>query len=181
MTGAAGTIAFVDVYYTDDRARAACLTVTSWADAAPRHEWTVEVPHVAEYRPGHFFERELPSLLDVLERAPIEPSIVVVDGYVVLDSQGRPGLGAHLFERLGKRAAVVGIAKRSFSGSDFAVRVVRGSSLNPLFVTALGMSATEAAKHVQEMHGAHRVPTLCTRVDHLSRGLATPSGPGGRV
>lgn len=175
MMEAPGSIAFVDVHYTGERARAACLIVASWADAAPRHEWIVEVPHVAEYRPGHFFERELPSVLSVLERAPTEPGTVVVDGYVVLDAQGRPGLGAHLFERLGKRIAVVGIAKRSFAGSEFAVRVVRGASQNPLFVTALGMSDTEAAARVRQMHGAHRIPTLCARVDHLSRGLATPA------
>ena len=177
VTDTIGSIAFVDVHYAGERARAACVTATSWADPAPHDEWTIEVSQVAEYRPGHFFERELPSVLAVLERAPTEPSIVVVDGYVVLDSLGRPGLGAHLFEHLGKRVAVVGIAKRSFSGSDFAVHVVRGGSQNPLFVTAIGISDTEAANHVQHMHGAHRIPTLCSRVDHLSRGLAVPARP----
>jgi deoxyribonuclease V len=175
MTGASDLIAFVDVHYTGERARAACLTVASWADAAPRHEWTIEVPQVAEYRPGHFFERELPSVLAILERAPSEPSLVVIDGYVVLDAQGRPGLGGHLFERLGGRIAVVGIAKRSFAGSEFAVPVVRGTSQKPLFVTALGISSTEAAARVRQMHGPHRIPTICARVDHLSRGLITPA------
>jgi deoxyribonuclease V len=175
MTDTPGSIAFVDVHYAGEGARAACATVGSWTDVAPHHEWTIDVPKAAEYRPGSFFERELPCVLAVLDRAPTEPSIVVVDGYVVLDAQGRPGLGAHLFERLGGRIAVVGIAKRSFSGSDFAVRVVRGASQNPLFVTALGISAAEAADHVQHMHGPHRIPTLCARVDHLSRGLATPT------
>lgn len=175
MTVSTGSIAFVDVHYAGDRARAACVTAASWTDATPHDEWTIDVPQVAEYRSGHFFERELPAILSVLERARTELSIVVVDGYVVLDAEGRPGLGAHLFERLGKRLGVVGIAKRSFSGSEFAVRVVRGASQNPLFVTALGMLDTEAAHHVQHMHGPHRIPTLCARVDHLSRGLATPA------
>lgn len=179
MTSAPDSIAFVDVHYTGERARAACLTAASWADSAPRHEWTIEVLQVAEYRPGHFFERELPSILGVLERAPSEPSIVVVDGYVVLDAEGRPGLGAHLFERLGARIPVVGIAKRSFAGSEFAVPVLRGTSQNPLFVTALGIAGTEAAARVREMHGAHRIPTLCARVDHLSRGLVTPASAAG--
>lgn len=175
MTGASDSIAFVDVHYTGEQARAACLTVASWADAAPRHEWTIEVSQVAEYHPGRFFERELPGVLGVLKRAPSEPSIVVIDGYVVLDAEGRPGLGAHLFERLGGRVAVVGIAKRSFAGSDFAVPVMRGTSQNPLFVTALGISVTEAAARVRQMHGPNRIPTICARVDHLSRGLITPA------
>ncbi|MFO0726428.1 MAG: hypothetical protein U1E65_21760 [Myxococcota bacterium] len=78
-------------------------------------------------------------------------------------AQGRPGLGAHLFEHLRKRIAIVGIAKRSFAGSEFAVPVLRGTSQNPLFVTALGMPDWEAAAQVRQMHGAHRIPTLCAR------------------
>lgn len=172
MTDTAGPIALVDVHYYGEGARAACVTALNWDDAAAHDEWTVDVPRVAEYRPGFFFERELPCILAVLERATAEPGIIVVDGYVVLDAQGRPGLGAHLFEHLGKRIPVIGIAKRSFAGSDFARRVVRGSGKDPLFVTALGITDAEAAQHVQLMHGPHRIPTLCTRVDHLCRSLA---------
>lgn len=172
VTDDPGPIAFVDVHYQGEGARAACVTALNWGDATARDEWTVEVPHVAEYRPGFFFERELPCILAVLERAPSEPRVIVVDGYVVLDAQGRPGLGAHLFEHLGKRVPVMGIAKRSFARSEFAQPVLRGSSQNQLFVTALGISDAEAARHVQQMHGPHRIPTLCTRVDHLCRGLA---------
>lgn len=172
MTDNANLIALVDVHYEAEGARAACVTALEWTDAKPRAEWTVEVPHVAEYRPGFFFERELPCILAVLDRLPTPPGIIVVDGYVVLDAQGRLGLGAHLFEHFEKTIPVVGIAKRSFAGSEFATRVTRGSSQNPLFVTALGLSAAEAGQHVRQMHGPHRIPTLCTRVDHLCRGLA---------
>jgi deoxyribonuclease V len=171
VTDDAGLIALVDVHYEGEGASAACVTALNWSDATPRDEWTVEVPHVMEYRPGFFFERELPCILAVLERAPAQPGVIVVDGYVVLDAQGRPGLGAHLFEHLGRRIPVVRIAKRSFARSEFAKRVVRGSSQSPLFVTALGISDAEAAQQVQQMHGPHRIPTLCTRVDHLCRGL----------
>jgi deoxyribonuclease V len=170
----------VDVHYEREGARAACVTALSWDDAKTQDEWTVDVPKVAEYRPGFFYERELPCILAVLERAPVPASVIVVDGYVVLDAHGRPGLGAHLFEHLAQRVPVVGIAKRSFAGSEFATRVVRGESQNPLFVTALGMPSAEAAQHVQRMHGKHRIPTLCTRVDHLCRGLALPA-PAGSV
>lgn len=174
VTYGTGLIAIVDVHYESDGARAACITALDWSDAIAQDEWTVELPKVAEYHPGFFFERELPCLLAVLERAPDSPRVIVVDGYVVLDAQGRPGLGAHLFAHLGGRTPVVGIAKRRFAGSDFATRVIRGASQNPLFVTALGVSAAEAARRVRGMHGSHRIPTLCTRVDQLCRGLAQP-------
>lgn len=177
MTDNPNLIALVDVHYEGEGARAACLTALNWEDATALDEWTVEVPHVAEYRPGFFFERELPCILAVLERAPAQPSVIVVDGYVVLDAEGRKGLGAHLYEHLDKSVAVIGIAKRGFAGSEFAMRVVRGTGRNPLFVTALGLSNAEAAEHVQRMHGEHRIPTLCTRVDHLSRGLVPPRVP----
>lgn len=178
MSDVASPITLVDVHYEGEGARAAGLTAVEWADPAPREEWTVEVPHVAEYRPGFFFERELPCIVAVLAAAPRLPGIIVVDGYVVLDRQGRPGLGAHVFEHFQQRIPVIGIAKRSFAGSDFAVRVERGSSHNPLFVTALGVTAVAAAEKVLEMHGPHRIPTLCTRVDQLSRGLARPQRVG---
>jgi deoxyribonuclease V len=165
-------IALVDVHYEGSVARAAGVMAQNWDDALARHEWTVDVPEVAEYRPGFFFERELPSILAVLERAPTEPRLIVVDGYVVLDAHGRPGLGAHVFGHFAGRIPVVGIAKRSFAGGDFAIRILRGSSENALFITALGMPDLEAAEHVKRMHGPHRIPTLCTRVDHLCRGLA---------
>lgn len=172
MTNASAPIALVDVHYEGEGARAACVTALNWEDSTTRDEWTVEVPHVAEYRPGYFFERELPCILAVLDQARAKPNVIVVDGYVVLDAHGRPGLGAHLFEYLDKRIPVVGIAKHSFAGSEFATRVLRGTSQNPLFVTTLGMSNEEAAEHVRRMHGVYRIPTLCTHVDHLCRGLA---------
>lgn len=174
MTNAPELIALVDVHYEGEGARAACLTALTWEDATALDEWTVEVPHVAEYRPGFFFERELPAILAVLELASTRPSVIVVDGYVVLDAEGRPGLGAHLFAHLNKQIPVIGVAKRSFARSEFAKHVLRGASKSPLFVTALGISNAEAAEHVQRMHGPHRIPTLCTRVDHLCRGLVQP-------
>lgn len=177
VTDESNLIALVDVHYEGEAARAACLTALNWKDALALDEWTVEVPHVAEYRPGFFFERELPCILAVLEKAPTKPGVIVVDGYVVLDAHGRRGLGAHLFEHLGERTPVIGIAKRSFAGSGFAKQILRGSSQSPLFVTALGISVAEAAEHVMLMHGTHRIPTLCTRVDHLCRGLVKPHGP----
>jgi deoxyribonuclease V len=82
---------------------------------------------------------------------------------------GRPGLGAHLYQALGRRTAVVGVAKRRFHGAGDAVPILRGTSQVPLFVTAVGIDLAEAAEGVRRMHGAHRIPTLLKRVDRLSR------------
>lgn len=99
---------------------------------------------------------------------------MVIDAYVWLDSNSRPGLGAYLYSALESRTPVVGVAKTLFPGAP-AIPVFRGRSRSALFVTAQGMPPEEAAAHIREMHGAFRIPTLLKRVDRLSR--MTPPTP----
>lgn len=82
---------------------------------------------------------------------------------------GEPGLGAHLYEALGRHTPVIGVAKTSSAGSSFAVPVLRGTSQVPLYITAAGLPAEEAATYVKRMHGAYRIPTFLKRVDRLCR------------
>jgi deoxyribonuclease V len=164
-------IVFLDAHYARAGGAAAALVADSWVAERSIDEQSVWVDEVAPYRPGAFFERELRCLMQVLGRVD-RPTLVVIDGYVVLDGQGRPGLGAHLHERLGGSVPVVGVAKTAFQGSLFAQRIVRGSSLWPLFVTAKGIDPGEAAELVRTMRGEYRVPTLLARVDGLARALA---------
>src|SRR5262249_5654871 len=111
--------------------------------------------------------RELPPIVDILAVVPgIE--LVVIDGYVWL-AKDRPGLGAHLYERLDRRIPVVGVAKRPFKDNDCALPVSRGGSTRPLFVTSVGIPVSVAAEGVARMHGDHRVPTILKRVDRLAR------------
>jgi deoxyribonuclease V len=160
-------IACVDVDYRDGGARVACVLLRDWADPASAGEHVEEVAAAAPYEPGQFFRRELPCLLAVLAlvREPLEA--VVVDGYVWL-GDGRPGLGAHLFEALGRAMPVVGVAKTRFAGAA-AEAVLRGGSRKPLFVTAAGMDPALAAGHVRRMHGPYRIPTLLKKADQLCR------------
>ncbi|WP_394843553.1 endonuclease V [Pendulispora brunnea] len=161
----------VDVQYENGIARAACVQFQEWTSVASAAEHVVEVAEVAPYVPGEFFKRELPPLLRVLEAAGALPTLVIVDGYVWLDTAGRPGLGAHLHEALGGRVAVVGVAKTAFRGETGAAQVLRGESAKPLLVSAVGIPLDEAADGVRRMAGDHRIPALLKRVDHLARGL----------
>jgi deoxyribonuclease V len=162
-------IACVDVDYRNEGAVAACVLFRDWGDPAAAAEHVERIAHVEEYVPGQFYRRELPCLLTVLAALPAPPEVIVVDGYVWLDGAGRPGLGAHLYEALKRAIPILGVAKTRFDSCIVAIPVRRGGSRRPLFVTAAGLDVAEAARQVECMHGAFRIPTLLKRVDELCR------------
>jgi deoxyribonuclease V len=168
--------AVLDAHYSEgaDCARAACVVAAGWTDDRAIEEWVTETTAVRPYRSGHFFERELPSLMEVLAFVRAQLRAIVIDGYVDLDEAGRAGLGAHLFEHLASSIPVIGVAKRMFRGASFARVVRRGESKASLFVTGRGISPALAAELIASMHGPFRIPTLLTRVDQLARGLVAP-------
>lgn len=161
-------IVCVDVDYRAHVAVTGCVGIRQWIDAAPAFEHAARRAVEAEpYVPGSFYRRELPCLLDALKDIP-RPDVVVVDGFVWLGPD-RPGLGAHLHAALHRSVVVIGIAKGAFRGASPAVKVLRGKSTQPLFVTAAGMDANDAADAVRSMHGSFRLPTIVKRADRLAR------------
>jgi len=176
------TIAFLDVHYIGTGARAAGVVVESWESESPDSTYVQDIEAVEPYEPGNFFRRELPCLLSVLRLLPSPPDIVVIDGYVWLSSVERPGLGARLYDVLGRRAPVVGIAKTAFAGVENCATVapvLRGSSRNPLYVTAIGLEPEIAGQCVRRMAGKHRIPEIVRITDHLSRSRATTGEDAG--
>jgi deoxyribonuclease V len=168
-------IACVDVDYRVSGAVAACVLFRAWNDESCADALVEPIARVEAYEPGQFYRRELPCLLAVLGkvRAPLET--VVVDGYVWLGANQTLGLGAHLYHTQAGAIPVIGVAKTRFR-SAAAAPVTRGNSQRPLYVTAVGIDLEVAVQHIQDMHGAYRIPTLLTRVDRLCREtpLASP-------
>lgn len=164
-------IAALDVHYDDSQSigTAAAVLFVRWEDADPAAEITEIVPNIQPYAPGEFFRRELPCLLAVLDKIHDPLEAIVVDGYVRLNE--KPALGQHLFDRLSQNVPVIGVAKSHFHGVR-AEEVLRGRSKLPLYVTAVGIDAGEAAECIRRMHGPHRIPTLLKRVDQLARGIS---------
>ena len=179
-------IVCIDVDYQDASATVALVGFTAWPDEIA----TLEIVSrsstpPAAYEPGRFFERELPYALGVLARVTEPLDAVIVDSYVWLGPD-RPGLGARLHEAV--HAPVIGVAKSSFRGAasislrnafallrapaepGLAIEVTRGTSANPLYVTAAGIDAETAADRIRAMHGPFRIPTLLKRCDALCRG-----------
>jgi len=159
----------VDAHYGQTGSIVAGVVFEKWEDAAPIETRQDLHGPPLPYESGQFYKRELPLILDTVSALRANPSIIVVDGYVFLDGSGRKGLGAHLYEALGRVVPVVGVAKTAFKGSPHAAQVTRGNSQMPLYVTTVGMDQDTTAAHIVSMHGPHRIPTLLKLADQLSR------------
>ncbi len=163
-------IVCLDVQYASDSANAAAVLFVSWTDSSGARVLTLTVAPIQPYESGAFYKRELPCLLAILELIPEPISLIVIDGYVYLDHQLQPGLGARLYAALEGRVPVVGVAKTEFSGAPSAA-VLRGQSKRPLFVSSIGTDLSVAAADIARMHGVHRIPTLLKAVDAAARDL----------
>lgn len=161
-------MACLDVFYHPLKANCACVLFSAWPDSTPVKELVRMVSPIEPYEPGYFYRRELPCLLAILRELSELPTVIVIDAYVWLDVQAAPGLGARLYEVLGQKVPVIGVAKSRFVGAP-AVPITRGKSRSPLFISAAGMDPTIAAHYIAQMHGTFRIPTLIHRTDQLSR------------
>jgi deoxyribonuclease V len=168
-----GSYAAVDVHYAGPAgARAALQSASDPRFAELASSTTILLAEAAPYRPGEFYLRELPPLRAVC-RAAGPLALIVIDGYVDLDPDGRPGLGAHVHAEFG--VPVIGVAKTPFRTATHAVQIRRGQSARPLFITAAGLSVADAARLVQDMAGPFRVPDAVRIADRLARGLELPA------
>ena len=170
--GPGGVFAAADVHYLrSGGARAAVVIAADAAFSLLLAEKTTTVAQVMAYRPGEFFARELPPLRAVL-RGIHGLGLLVIDGYVDLDSGGRPGLGAHAHTEFG--VPVIGVAKTAFRTATHAAPVLRGRSARPLYITAAGIPLEEAADLVRHMAGPFRQPDALRRADAIARRGSLP-------
>jgi deoxyribonuclease V len=159
----------VDVYYYHDRALAAGILFDRWEDREAIGELTVEINKIAEYEPGKFYKRELPCILELLKQLDSLPKYIVIDGYVYLGSEKKSGLGKYLYDFIQKKSAVIGVAKNRFDDTPIEAEIYRGNSQRPLYITAIGISQSEAKAAVLSMYGEHRIPVMLKMVDKLSK------------
>ena len=163
-----------DVHYTENTATAAGILFKNWDAAEASNIVTAHIPEVAEYIPGQFYKRELPCLLALLQELPTEPDCIVVDGFVYLDNAQKPGLGKYLYDALEARIPIVGVAKSAFTSTPEECGILRGESHNPLYITAAGMTLSEAKASVTQMHGAYRMPSMLKLADRVCRTGVVP-------
>jgi deoxyribonuclease V len=160
----------LDVDYREKNANAAGILFSSWQDDSPKSEYSVKIENIEDYIPGKFFKRELPCLIKLIDLIKEEISVMIVDGYVWLNNENKPGLGAYLYEKYQQRFPVVGVAKRNFHSSGQNCRqILRGKSQSPLYITSAGIELDNAADLIRNMAGDNRIPVLLKRVDSLCR------------
>lgn len=160
-----------DTYYYDDYANTVCLAFRDWDSEKESEIFTEKTTITSDYESGAFYKRELPCILSLLNKIQLQQDdIIIIDGYVTLDEEGKIGLGGHLYEALDCKFPVIGIAKNGFNTPDSRRKAVyRGESKTPLFVTAKGADIDEIKQKVEQMHGNFRIPTLLKKLDQLSR------------
>jgi len=161
-------IAAIDVYYPEDgSAVAGAVIFKDYTDSREYRKYTCHIPKTEAYMPGEFYKRELPCIMAVLEIVKEDIDTVIIDGYVDLGE--KPGLGWYLWKALDYKKDIIGVAKKYFMGSD-AVKVFRGKSKRPLYITSAGIEPSKAAGLIENMHGKNRIPDLLKLADSLCRG-----------
>jgi deoxyribonuclease V len=161
----------IDVHYKTEAAKVVCAVLQHWKDASASHFWIKYVKNVAPYIPGAFYKRELPCMLEILQDVDFTTiECVIIDGFVVLDDTGKPGLGTYLYESIQQKVSVIGVAKSRFhQNTKNVVPVLRGESKNPLFVTAVGIDLQQAANNILYMHGKYRIPDVLKELDRKTK------------
>ncbi len=159
----------VDVHYSKNEATAGGVAFERWQDEQAQGEYVSSIEGAADYEPGQFFKRELPSILHLLAEHHLRPNCILVDGYVFLDGISEAGLGKHLYDALNGEAAVIGVAKKRYKELGSKYEITRGGSWRPLYITAAGIGLEEAKRNILTMHGRYRLPTMIKRADQLCR------------
>lgn len=159
-----------DTYYYNDTAKTVALAFNG-QDDKPHAVYTETLTGIEEYVPGAFYRRELPCILSLLKQVNLTGvDCIIVDGFVYLDDNATHGLGGHLYEALGQKMPIIGVAKTNFATIEkLKAPVLRGNSKNPLYVTAIGTSLETAAENIASMHGSYRIPTLLRELDRLTK------------
>ncbi|MBT2619717.1 endonuclease V [Chryseobacterium sp. ISL-6] len=160
-----------DTYYYEEYANTICLAFKDWEDAEETIIYSGKTNITSDYESGAFYKRELPCILSLLLQIDLkEGDILLVDGYVTLNDEGKIGLGGYLHQTLEEKYPVVGIAKNEFSTPDSQRRkIYRGESKTPLFLTSKGMDVDLLKTKIEQMHGSYRIPTLLKKLDQLTR------------
>ncbi|GAA3508267.1 endonuclease V [Aquimarina addita] len=160
-----------DTYYYDNKAKTVCLSFEEWTDDTPVQIYSEVIEDIAEYEPGAFYKREMPCILSLLKTINLKNvDCIIVDSFVLLNDEGKLGLGGHLYKALDNKIPIIGVAKSGFHENKRNVKeLIRGESKKPLYVSAIGITLETAYQLIKKMHGDYRMPTLLQLLDRHTK------------
>lgn len=160
-----------DTYYFDSKAKTVCLSFSNWTENKTYQVDSEIIDGIEEYTSGEFYKRELPCILSLLEKLPFKDiEAIIIDGFVYLDDNNKLGLGGYLYEILKHKIPIIGVAKNNFATIIVNKRqLLRGKSIKPLFITAIGINIEIATELIRNMEGENRIPTLLKTLDTLTK------------
>lgn len=160
----------VAVHIDGTQANAAAVAFDAWDAAEATKTWVSPIAQVDKPKRGEPDLREVLCVTQLLSEHKLEPELLVIDGFVHLDSDDTPGIGQHLHQALGGKVPVVGVSKKSLPGLSSQFEVMREEETPPLVVTSVGIDIGAAKVRLRSMHGRKRVPTLMKLAARLAKG-----------
>lgn len=104
----------------------------------------------------------------MLEKVKEDIDIIITDSFIWVD-ECKKGLGAYLYESINRKTPIIGVAKSYLKGCTAYVKIYRGQSSNPLYISATGIDLNYSAKLISNLKGDFRIPDILKKVDQLSR------------
>ncbi|MDR7332055.1 endonuclease V [Roseateles asaccharophilus] len=150
----------VAVHFDAAQAQVAAIAFETWDSPEPTKTYLSHIAHVEKAPRGELDLRGLTCVMQLLREHKLEPELILIDGFVHLDSDEIPGLGQHLFLALGGMTPVIGISKTGRPGLSSQFEVMREEEAKPLIVTCAGIDIGAAKARLRAMHGRKVVPTL---------------------
>lgn len=179
-------VAGVDVGYDKaDAVSQAAVTVLSYPSLELQQQAVVRTPTAFPYVPGFLSFREVPAVLDALEKIDPMPDLILCDGQGLAHPR-RFGLACHL--GVVTSIATIGVAKTRFIGEHSEVGFDRGSwqpllhegeivgaalrtqaGVKPIYVS-IGhkVSLTDAIEYVLRCAPKYRLPETTRSADRLT-------------
>lgn len=160
-----------DTYYFDNRAKTVCVAFKNWTDEENFKVYSELTENIEEYQSGQFYKRELPCIMNLIGKIDLENiELIIIDGYVYLNDNGKLGLGGHLFKKLEGKIPIIGVAKTNFATIEKNKQnLLRGKSIKPLYITSIGIDLNRATKLIKNMSGQNRIPNLLKKLDTLTK------------
>ncbi|MGW0805860.1 endonuclease V [Nonomuraea sp. NPDC002799] len=179
-------VAGLDVHYHGDDEVTAAVVVLEAGTLTPVEEVVAHGRAAFPYVPGLFAFRELPALVEALEKLTVRPDLLVCDGYGLAHPRGF-GLACHL--GVLTEVPALGVGKTPFVGAhetpgpergDWTPIVHEGATVGRALRTQAGVKPVYVSQghrialdtvtdQVLNLTTRYRLPEPIRRADHLAR------------